>query len=87
MLQTQPIVVKAEDRDTINCARGAGERPALAVDVNEAAQLLSVSPKTVRREIARGNLRAVRVGRFLRIRTAELNAYLERLEAKYGQAR
>ena len=53
----------------------------LAVAIPEAAVLLGVSVRTVRREIDRGNLRAVRIGRVWRIRVAELHAYLKRLES------
>jgi excisionase family DNA binding protein len=35
----------------------------LSVSVVEAGRLLSVSPRTVRRHIAQGRLRAVRIGR------------------------
>ncbi|MBI3830162.1 MAG: helix-turn-helix domain-containing protein [Planctomycetes bacterium] len=55
---------------------------ALAVGIVEAARLLRLHPETLRREVARGNLRACRVGRVLRIRTAELHAYLKRLEVR-----
>jgi excisionase family DNA binding protein len=52
----------------------------LAVDLAEAARLIGVSAKTMRREIDRGRLRAFKVGRLVRVRTAELQAYLKRLE-------
>lgn len=53
---------------------------ALAVDLPEAAGRLSVCVKTLRREICRGNLKALRIGRVWRIRVAELDAYLKRCE-------
>jgi excisionase family DNA binding protein len=52
----------------------------MAVDIKGAAQALSVSDDTVRREIDRGKLRAVRIGRVWRVRVAELEAYLKRCE-------
>ena len=44
----------------------------------DAAAFLSVSTKTVRRLLARGELGASRVGRQLRISRSELLAYLRR---------
>jgi excisionase family DNA binding protein len=52
----------------------------LAVDLPEAAGMLSVCVKTLRREIYRGNLKALRIGRVWRIRVPELHAYLKRCE-------
>ncbi len=42
-------------------------------DVAGAARIWHVSEKTVRREIARGNLTAYRVGRLIRIKVADLD--------------
>lgn len=53
---------------------------ALAVDIPEAAAMLRVSTKTIRREIAGGRLRALRISRVWRIRFAELQAYLVRCQ-------
>ena len=50
----------------------------LAVDIYQAAEMLNISPKTVRREIARGKIKGIRVGRVWRVTTKELNRYLER---------
>jgi putative molybdopterin biosynthesis protein len=44
----------------------------------EVAQLANVSRKTVHREIDRGELPAVHVGRQLRIDTTELESYMRR---------
>jgi excisionase family DNA binding protein len=44
----------------------------------EVARLAAVSRKTVYREVARGELKAVHVGRQLRIDPADLNQYLGR---------
>ena len=43
--------------------------------VEEVAELENVSPKTVRRRIVAGELRAIRYGRSLRIRPQDLRAY------------
>jgi excisionase family DNA binding protein len=53
---------------------------ALAVDLPEAAHMLNVCVKTLRREICRGNLKALRIGRVWRVRLVELDAYLKRCE-------
>lgn len=55
---------------------------ALAVSLQDAADLIGVHVNTIRREINRGNLAAVRIGRVLRVRMTELNAYLKRCEAR-----
>ena len=39
-----------------------------------------VCPRTVKREIQRGRLRGLKVGRVWRVRKAEIEAYLERQE-------
>ena len=54
----------------------------LAVSLDVAAEMLSVSTKTVRREIDRGHLRAVRIGRLWRVPTSELEAYLRRRQTR-----
>ena len=46
--------------------------------IAEAARILSVSEKTVRRKIANGELFASRVGAQWRIRSEDLEAYLAR---------
>jgi excisionase family DNA binding protein len=53
----------------------------LAVDLDTAAQMLGVCTATIRREIDRGRLRAVKIGRVYRVRVAELHAYLKRQES------
>lgn len=52
----------------------------LAVSIADAARMLSVSHSTLKREIARGNLKACRVGRRIVIRVTEIDAYLDRSE-------
>lgn len=60
----------------------------LAVDVKQAAQMLGICTKTLRREIDRGELAALRIGKAVRIRVAEIHAYLKRKERKIScQAR
>lgn len=46
------------------------------VDAIEAAAIAGVKPQTVRRWIARGELRGHRAGRLLRVRVDELRAFL-----------
>jgi excisionase family DNA binding protein len=45
--------------------------------VDEVAELMRVSRMTVYRLIRKGQLQAVRVGRNYRVRSQDLNAYLE----------
>lgn len=47
------------------------------VSVREAGRRLGVCGRTIRREIERGRLKAIRVGRSLRIRISELRRYME----------
>ena len=54
----------------------------LVVDVQNAAKMLGVCTKTLRREIERGELGALRIGKAIRIRVAELQAYILRKERK-----
>jgi excisionase family DNA binding protein len=49
----------------------------LAVDVREAGRLTSLSPRTIRRFIKLGRLRAVRVGRRIVVPLASLNDLLK----------
>ena len=51
-----------------------------AVDVKGAASILGVSVDTVRREIARGNLRRFKVGATVRITRAALIDYVRERE-------
>ena len=45
--------------------------------LDEVAERLSVSLSTVRRLIYRGDLKAVRIGRLLRVRPADLTTYIQ----------
>jgi excisionase family DNA binding protein len=49
--------------------------------IDEFAEYLGVVPLTVRREIARGNLGALKIGKSVRITPAAAEAYLTRGEA------
>lgn len=49
---------------------------ARAVTIKEAAAMLSICERTIRREIDRGRLRAYRIGRAIRIRVSDIEAYL-----------
>lgn len=53
-----------------------------AVDAQQAAILLGIGLRTIRREIAGGKLAFYRVGRCVRIRVADLRAYQE--QNKHG---
>ena len=46
------------------------------------ARMLGICTKTVRREIDRGELSVVRIGKAVRVRVAEVHAYLKRKEKK-----
>lgn len=48
------------------------------LSITEASRWLGVCVRTVRREIERGRLKAIRVGRSLRISVGELRAYVQR---------
>jgi excisionase family DNA binding protein len=65
--------------------RADGKRP--PVSVREAGELLGVSRWTVYDMIRRGEIRSIPVGRFQKIRRAEIDRYLdqqERLAKKYA---
>jgi excisionase family DNA binding protein len=46
-------------------------------DVNGAAQLLAVSPWTVRAYIRQGKLRAVRIGRLVRLEVSAIQSFVD----------
>ena len=58
----------------------ATHNKASAVDIRTAADMLGVCHVTVRREIDRGALRAVRIGRVWRVRLTAIEEYLKRKE-------
>ena len=51
------------------------DRQPLAVDVHGAAELIGVHPETVARLCRRGEMPHVRIGRAVRIRVADLDAW------------
>ena len=51
----------------------------LAYTVKECAAAVGVSPRTITREIQRGRLRMVRIGRTVRIPAQALTQFLERV--------
>ena len=52
--------------------------PKPLLTLNEAATLLAVSPKTLQRLVARGDLPVIRVGSSLRFSTGDLEAFVAR---------
>jgi excisionase family DNA binding protein len=49
----------------------------ISVGINAAAEMTGLSPAHLRREIARGELPVVRIGRRVLIRTTALEQYIE----------
>ena len=49
------------------------------LSIAEAAEILAVSPKTIRRRIDGGGLPAFRDGRLIRIKRADLDEYVARM--------
>jgi excisionase family DNA binding protein len=62
-----------EERTTVR-------KPAIVVSLNEAAATFGVSPGLLRLEIARGRLKAIRIGRRLLIPVTEIERRLEGAE-------
>lgn len=50
-------------------------------DVPSIAEAVGVHPRTIYREIAKGNLKCVRIGRAIRVTDDQLAAYLKSVEA------
>jgi excisionase family DNA binding protein len=59
-----------------NPSEAAAAVQPMAVDIREAARLTNTSPSTIRRAIAAGKLRAAKIGASLRLRPADLDAWL-----------
>jgi len=57
-------------------------RRLLMLTVNEVADILRVEHKTVRSLIKSGKLKAIRLGRVLRIREMHLEEFLEKQQVK-----
>ena len=56
------------------------------LDVNGAAQLLAVSPWTIRAYISQGKLRPIRIGRLLRFDSTELERFVASAKPNAEQA-
>jgi excisionase family DNA binding protein len=54
--------------------------------VDEAAEILSLSPRTLSRLVRQGEIPIVRVGRLVRVRTADIHAWVERQAGSWGEA-
>ena len=54
----------------------------LAVDLATAGAMMGVCAMTVKREIERGKLRGMKIGRVWRVRVKEIEAYMERQERR-----
>lgn len=68
---------------------GGGEKDFLSdvpdfIDRKGLANLLGVTPKTIDREIRRGLLRCVHIGRSVRFTKKQVLEYLEAIEYGYG---
>jgi excisionase family DNA binding protein len=74
--------VPSTETQTENDSAGDGDRPVAAGDefltVGDVAECLRVHPQTVRAWIARGDLRAIRIGRTVRVRQADFRQMLKR---------
>lgn len=57
-------------------------RERLALSIAEVAEALGVSLSTLKREVARGELRVTRIGRRVVVRVGELDAYLNKKTEK-----
>lgn len=65
----------------MNTPLAAAQSPQpIALTIHEVATMLSISHWTVSREISRGNMRAFKIGRSIRVRIEEVHAYARRLE-------
>lgn len=82
-LSTQLAATDGQRRTSIDDSHDVGDArimtalTALAVTYDEAARLLRVSERTVRRLVSSGALSAVRVGSAPRIRVEDLRQYLD----------
>ena len=58
----------------------------MTLTVNEAAEQLGIHPKSLKRELAEGRLRCIRIGARVLIPVAELNRFLEEAMEKWTPA-
>jgi len=56
-----------------------------AVDLKTAGEMMAVCGETVKREILRGKLRGLKIGRVWRVRVSEIEAYMERQERQVAR--
>ena len=68
------------------CRRGLRTMGPKMFTIDEAAEIARVSRRTVVREIARGHLRAVRVGHSWRVRAEDLDAWLQPVTPETARA-
>ena len=73
----QQLAIPPEDRK--KGPTGAGDAFEPLLDTEEAARLLRIHPKTLRRSARRGEIPATRVGRLWRFRVSVLNEWLEKI--------
>jgi excisionase family DNA binding protein len=54
--------------------------------LEEAASLLSLSPRTLSRLLRRGEIPTVRIGRLVRVRTSDIHSWVERQDEMPDQS-
>lgn len=64
-----------QQRSSLDVGAEGGDGGAVLLTYEDAGRRLAVSPRTVRRLVAAGRLPAVRLGRSVRIRAAELDRF------------
>ena len=74
VLRKEGLLLNSNGSDQANAARTA---PKLVVTVHEAGFMLSRTPKAIRHLIDRGELKAVRHGRAVRIAVEDILAFIE----------
>jgi excisionase family DNA binding protein len=77
--------VRLHANPTADLAAARHPQP-LAVNISTAAELIGVHPETVARLCRRGELTHLRIGRAVRIRVADLDAWLLQ-RSRAGEAR
>jgi excisionase family DNA binding protein len=77
MPANQPVATKFENLETHPAEAAQRFEPLL--DAEEAARLLRIHPKTLRRSARLGEIPATRIGRLWRFRASVLNEWLERI--------
>ena len=77
-------VVRDELRSVVRELQEARPSPAVSppdvryLDAHQAAEIAGVSPASIRDWVRKGELRGCRAGRLLRIKSSDLESYLER---------